>query len=266
MLMRRTGVKLLALGALVILSVPVASDPALAASQVNPAEKRELSVKRLARSDARAMHDGIRKAQRSRYARTGVGAARGGVLQCVPFARENSGIEIIGNAGTWWNSASGVYERGSRPEVGSVLNFRTNQRSRLGHVAVVTKLVNPRMIEIDHANWSAPGIGKGRISRDVSVVDVSDNNDWTAVRVEVGQNAGFGSIYPTFGFIYDRPDRGRMVVNTQRAPQLLLDPPARDLRPYAERAGYQEVAEAPDDASRSARASRTRFRAAADAR
>lgn len=264
-MVRRTRVKLLVLGALVILGTPSTFDGAVAAPRAKETEARRVSTKSLARVDARAMQDGMRNAKRSRYARTGIGGA-GGILQCVPFARENSGIEIIGNAGTWWGSASGVYERGSRPEVGSVLNFRTNQRSRLGHVAVVTKLVNPRMIEIDHANWSAPGIGKGRISRDVSVVDVSDNNDWTAVRVEVGQNAGFGSIYPTFGFIYDRPDRGRMVVNTQRAPQLLLDPPARDLRSYAERAGYQEVAEAPDEAPRSARASRTRFRAAADAR
>ena len=130
------------------------------------------------------MQDGMRNAKRSRYARTGIGGA-GGILQCVPFARENSGIEIIGNAGTWWNSASGIYERGSRPEVGSVLNFRATGRMVLGHVAVVSKVVDSRNIEIDQANWS----GRGRISRNIDVVDVSPRNDWTAVRVAIGDTA-----------------------------------------------------------------------------
>ena len=39
----------------------------------------------------------------------------GGGLQCVPFARENSGIELSGNAANWWANAEGVYERGARP-------------------------------------------------------------------------------------------------------------------------------------------------------
>ena len=213
MLVRRPGVRLLVLGALVALGTPATFSETAAAPQSNRAETRKSSTRWLARSDARAMQDGMTKAKRSRYARTGVGGS-GGILQCVPFARENSGIEIVGNAGTWWRSAVGIYERGSRPEVGSVLNFRAGGRSRLGHVAVVTKLVNPRMIEVDHANWSAPSIGRGRISRDMAVMDVSEANDWTAVRVEVGQDDGFGSVYPTYGFIYDRPDRGLMVANT----------------------------------------------------
>ena len=29
-------------------------------------------------------------------------------LQCVPFARENTGIELSGNAGTWWDKADGL--------------------------------------------------------------------------------------------------------------------------------------------------------------
>src|SRR3954451_15813770 len=31
-----------------------------------------------------------------------------GGLQCVPFARENTGIELTGNANTWWDAAAGV--------------------------------------------------------------------------------------------------------------------------------------------------------------
>jgi hypothetical protein len=33
------------------------------------------------------------------------------VLQCVPYARAQSGIEIRGNAGTWWAQAEGRYAR-----------------------------------------------------------------------------------------------------------------------------------------------------------
>lgn len=175
-----------------------------------------------------------------------VGAYRGGGLQCVPFARDASGIELVGNAWTWWDEAAGVYERGSTPEPGSVLAFRANGVMRLGHVAVVSRVVNGREIEIDHANW---GGYRGSVARGVSVVDVSPNNDWTAVRVGLGQSDDYGSIYPTRGFIYGRPDRGTMVAaRAAPAPKPELNPAPRDLRPAVERAedgNYEEVAEAP---------------------
>ncbi len=136
-------------------------------------------------------------------------AAAGGasVIQCVAFARSNSDVVLAGNAANWWQNAEGVYARGSAPEAGSVLNFRANDRMRLGHVAVVTDVVDSRTIQIDQSHWNARGI-----SRDVTVVDVSENNDWTAVRVELGHRNTFGSIYPTYGFIYARPDRtGRII-------------------------------------------------------
>lgn len=194
-------------------------------------------------------------------------AYHGGSLQCVPFARENTGIQLTGNAVNWWGSAAGVYERGARPEVGSVLNFRGTQRMRLGHIAAVSSVIDSRNVQIDHANWS----GRGVITRNVSVVDVSPGNDWSAVRVAVG-NGGFGNVYPTYGFIYDRPDRGVMVANAGvihgsapavmaspaqiaasfRAP--LLNPAPLDLRPAGERTSIllaptqdEEVAEATDD-------------------
>ncbi len=157
----------------------------------------------------------------------------GAPLQCVPFARENSGIELIGNAANWWDNAAGIYERGSRPEVGSVLNFRSTRRMRLGHVAVVTRVIDGREVEIDHANWAFPG----GVSRSINVIDVSPANDWSAVRVALGQTSVFGSVYPTFGFIYDRADHGTLVANS--------DPlPARAVSPAAD----EEVAEVADDA------------------
>ncbi len=135
-------------------------------------------------------------------------AQSGRNLQCVPFARAASGIEIRGNAANWWEAAQGVYQRGSRPEYGSVLNFRPTGRMQLGHVAVVTAVLDSREIEIEHANWAGPSASKSGISRNISVIDVSPGNDWSAVRVTLGRSGGYGSVYPTFGFIYDRPDRG----------------------------------------------------------
>ena len=178
----------------------------------------------------------------------------GSRLQCVPFARENTGIELTGNAATWWDSATGIYERGARPEVGSVLNFRANGHMRLGHVAVVSNVIDGRNIEIDHANWAGPGASPGGISRNITVVDVSPSNDWSAVRVALGHTDEFGSIYPTYGFIYDRPDHGTMVANNSTAPAPVLNAAPRDLRPAVERSEIatapqqdEEVAEAADD-------------------
>jgi hypothetical protein len=158
-----------------------------------------------------------------------------GRISCVPFARENSGIELVGNAATWWRNAAGVYARGNQPELGSVLNFRATGRMHLGHVAVVTNVLGPRVLEVDHANWSAPGA----VSRGVRVVDVSPANDWTEVRVALGQGDNLGSVYPTYGFIYDRPEnRGTMLADAADA-----------LVPRAAAAEVDEVAELPDAAA-----------------
>src|SRR5690242_12471674 len=58
-------------------------------------------------------------------------------LQCVPYARQVSGIDIRGDAWTWWYAAAGRYERGSVPEPGAVLVMEATPAMRLGHVAVV---------------------------------------------------------------------------------------------------------------------------------
>jgi hypothetical protein len=174
-------------------------------------------------------------------------AARGGGISCVPFARSDSGISLAGNAWQWWDHAAGVYARGRVPEPGSVLAFRSNPHMRLGHVAVVARIVNAREVEIDHANWWGPGM-HGGIAHNVPVVDVSEANDWSAVRVGLGRSGDFGSVYPTYGFIYDRPDSGVEVAAAGApAPQPTLNPAPRDLRPVAERPWqtFEEVAQAP---------------------
>ena len=163
------------------------------------------------------------------------------VIQCVAFAKAASDVVLPGNAVNWWRNAEGIYARGTAPEVGSVLNFRANARMRLGHVAVVTQVVDSRTIQIDQSHWHANGI-----SRDVSVIDVSQNNDWSAVRVAIGHRDTFGSIYPTYGFIYARPDSsGRIVTARSDAAVPRVD----NATPGDLRVNAQEVAEAPDAAT-----------------
>jgi surface antigen len=119
-------------------------------------------------------------------------------LQCVPFARAVSGVQLFGDAWRWWSEAVGRYDRGQIPQPGSILSFRSSAAMPLGHVAVVTRVINPRQVEIDQANWVSPGA----VTTGMRAIDVSDRNDWSAVRVELAGRGGFGSVYATDGFIY----------------------------------------------------------------
>ncbi len=122
----------------------------------------------------------------------------GHVIQCVAFARSASDIQLKGNARDWWYNAEGVYERGKTPAPNSVLSFRPTRKMPLGHVAVVKEIVDSRTIIIDQSHWAQRGI-----SHNTPVIDVSANNDWSAVRVALnGNKNAYGSIYPTHGFIY----------------------------------------------------------------
>ncbi|MBU6449366.1 MAG: CHAP domain-containing protein [Rhodospirillales bacterium] len=129
-------------------------------------------------------------------------------LQCVPYAREVSHIDLSGNAFLWWAEAAGRYGRGNTPAVGAVLNFRSISRMPLGHVAVVTAVLDPRTILVTQANWVP-----GSITNDVTVQDVSADNDWTDVKVELGDGATMGSAYPTYGFIYNHADDGTVIAS-----------------------------------------------------
>ena len=71
-------------------------------------------------------------------------AANAQFWQCAPYAREISGIQIHGNANTWWGQAAGRYERGNTPKVGAVLSFQSTRRMRVGHVAMVSEVVSDR--------------------------------------------------------------------------------------------------------------------------
>lgn len=126
--------------------------------------------------------------------------ANGRYWQCVPYARETSGIQIRGDAWTWWGQAEGRFRTGARPETGSVLVFRPHGRMTRGHVAVVTEVLTDRVIRVTHANW---GGSRGRIEQDVVIVDASGAGDWSAVKVwhEPSDDLGV-TVYPVYGFIH----------------------------------------------------------------
>jgi hypothetical protein len=119
-------------------------------------------------------------------------------LYCVEYARIRSGFQIFGNAKTWWQKARSLYAEATEPAADTVMVFAGSHRIRLGHVAVVTKLVGPREIRVDQANWE----NHGEIDHNTPVLDVSHDNDWSQVRVWDIRSGQFGGhIYAISGFI-----------------------------------------------------------------
>ena len=59
-----------------------------------------------------------------------------GRTECVPYARQVSGIQIYGDAHTWWAAAEGEYRRGNKPSVGAVMVFSKSSSLTRGHVAI----------------------------------------------------------------------------------------------------------------------------------
>ena len=130
-------------------------------------------------------------------------------LQCVPFARALSGIQIYGDALSWWDQADGRYQRGHRPQVGAVMAFQPYRNMTLGHVAAVSSVIDNRTVLISHSNWSPINGRRGQIERNVRAVDVSPNNDWSMVRVWYHPlQAIGGTAWPVQGFIYSDKAEG----------------------------------------------------------
>ena len=119
--------------------------------------------------------------------------------QCVTFARAESGIQLFGNAWTWWDQADGKYGRGHLPEPGAVMVLKPGHGMRVGHVAIVSEIVDTRTVKLTHANWSR----RGNVERDVTAVDVSDAGDWSKVRIWYAPLHDVGlTAYSVYGFIY----------------------------------------------------------------
>jgi surface antigen len=151
-------------------------------------------------------------------------------LQCVPYARRVTGIQIFGDAHTWWGQAEGRYARGYRPKVGAVLALKPHGNSRLGHVAAVSRIVDARTILIRHSNWSPIDGRRGQIEDNVRVVDVSPANDWSEVRVWYAplQDLG-GTHWPVQGFIYPgKSGRSELAVRSAAPARVAADEQVRD--------------------------------------
>ncbi|MBF5090600.1 CHAP domain-containing protein [Novosphingobium sp. NBM11] len=158
-------------------------------------------------------------------------------LQCVPYARQVSGIGIYGDALTWWDQAAGRYARGRQPRVGAVMSFRPYGGMELGHVAAVSRIIDSRTVLLRHANWSPINGRRGQIEKDVRAVDVSPENDWSEVRVWYAPIADLGTTrWPVNGFIYNEKPRKneRLTVlasaetaTPARAPLMARTEPAR---------------------------------------
>jgi hypothetical protein len=143
-------------------------------------------------------------------------ATVGAHLQCVPYARAHSTVDIHGDAYTWWDKAAGIYARGETPIEGSVVVMAGYAGDHRAHVAVVSRIVSARRILIDHANW----LNDGAIYVNDPVLDVSPNNDWSQVKVWNIRTGAWGvKIYYVRGFIGpNRVDGNAVVASYQPRP------------------------------------------------
>ncbi|MGD0865046.1 MAG: CHAP domain-containing protein [Rhizomicrobium sp.] len=117
---------------------------------------------------------------------------------CVEYARLRSGLEIFGDAKTWWQRAGNLYAKFTQPAADAVMVFSGSARIARGHVAVVARIVSPREIRVDQANWR----NRGEIDHNTPVLDVSAQNDWSRVRVwDIGSNRFGSRVYAIKGFI-----------------------------------------------------------------
>jgi surface antigen len=157
-------------------------------------------------------------------------------LQCVPYARERSGVRIYGDARTWWDQAAGRYKRGYQPRPGAVMTFRPHGGMVLGHVAAVAKVLDSRTVLLDHANWSPIDGRRGQIERGVKAVDVSLTNDWSQVRVWYDPLGGLGTTaWPVAGFIYNERTDGTAAERPLGGPRVLAS--ANYTRPVVQSSG-----------------------------
>lgn len=155
-----------------------------------------------------------------------------GGLECVPYARQLSGIQIYGDAHTWWDQAKGRYARGHTPRVGAVMAIEPYNNSHLGHVATVSRIVDSRTVLLSHANWSY----RGGIERNVTALDVSPQNDWSEVRIWYAPSHNLGTTHwPVAGFIYNARPGSLSDLGSERLAQV-----AAPIKAESKRKGHRE--------------------------
>ena len=164
--------------------------------------------------------------------------ASGNPLQCVPYAREQTGIEIFGNANRWWREAEGKYRRSRTPATGTVMVFNGSQEDPRGHVAVVRVVKDSRTLIVDHANW----YGHGEITLSNPVVDISPKNDWSRVKVWWIPGEQWGArTFSIAGFIYPEHE----IANAGGVTGSVSRPPVPRRRVTAD----SNLANSPDDSA-----------------
>jgi surface antigen len=127
--------------------------------------------------------------------------------ECASYARLHSAVKIFGDAYKWWELARGRYERHTEPTAGSIMVLYGYAGPSRGHVAIVRNLNSSRTITVDHANW----LNDGAIFLSDPVMDVSEKNDWSEIRVwNIRTGHWGGRIYSVRGFI--GPDRALYAV------------------------------------------------------
>jgi hypothetical protein len=137
----------------------------------------------------------------------------GAGLQCVPYARAHSSVDIHGDAYTWWEKAAGVYARSSDPADGAVMVLKNYAGRHRAHVAVVRRIISPREIRIDHANW----LNDGAIYVNDPVLDVSADNNWSQIKVWNISSGSWGTrVYAVQGFIGPAPATANPLVASNR--------------------------------------------------
>ena len=177
--------------------VAVASVFAVAATAgPNPGGKKPVPIYKVAQKPSAPAK--LQKAS----AKSSSKMARNPGINCVQYVRSTSDVELSGDGWMWWDRAGDRYERGNTPQPGAIMVFKRTKQMVHGHIAIVSELVDERTIRINHSNWAPRGGLRGRVDTDVTVQDISDNNDWSVVRVWYEKADNFGRPYPISGFVY----------------------------------------------------------------
>lgn len=144
--------------------------------------------------------------------------------ECVPYARRVSGVQIYGNAHTWWEQAAGNYARGNTPAPGAVLVLAKTSRLRYGHLAVIKDIYDPRTVEVTHTNWGDDWFSRRITYESLRVQDVSAANNWTSVRFWNRETGGFGAAYAAYGFIYNQKPSAVVIAPPSYQPPVYVPP------------------------------------------
>lgn len=180
--------------------VTVASVFAVAATaSPNPGGKKPVPTYKVAQKPSAPAKVQMTSAQKSA---SKTQTARSPGMNCVQYVRSVSDVELSGDGWMWWDRAGDRYERGATPQPGAVMVFKRTNQMIHGHIAIVSELVDERTIRVNHANWAPRGGLRGRVDTGVTVQDISDNNDWSSVRVWYEKADNFGRPYPIAGFVY----------------------------------------------------------------